>query len=299
MNILHYLGGPLIGAVIGYCTNYIAVKMLFRPYKEIKIGGFTLPFTPGIIPKRQKDLAKAVGKAVGDSLVTQDDLGEMLLSENLENSVVDLCMEQVKNYVYSEATVEEAVSSLTGEVVYEQTREILKNKICDRIMHAVEEMHPAELIASEGKNAIRQKLQGTMFSMFVTDNLLDSLGAEIGTYAEQYLLEKGPALVQEQMEKEAAELETKSLHEITQELSPGGEEVRARISKIYRACIHKFGTSIVGEFHIAQMVENKIIAMDVKELEALVMSVMKHELGMIVNLGAVIGFILGILTLFF
>ena len=298
MNILHYLGGPLIGAVIGYCTNYIAVKMLFRPYKEIKIGSFSIPFTPGIIPKRQKDLAQAVGKAVGNSLITENDLSEMLLSENLENSVTDLCMEQLKNFVHSDITVEEAASSLVGEAAYVKTRELLKEKLCRRVMNAVEEMHPAELIASEGKNAIRQKLQGTMFSMFVTDSLLDSLGGEIGTYAEQYLMENGPEFVREQMEKETAELEGKSLDEISGKLSVG-KEVQDRIRKIYHTCIRKFGSSIAGEFHIAQMVEDKITAMDVKELEALVMSVMKHELGMIVNLGAVIGFVLGILTLFF
>ena len=53
MTILEIIAGPAIGAVIGYCTNYIAVKMLFRPLKPIKIGNRTLPFTPGIIPKGQ------------------------------------------------------------------------------------------------------------------------------------------------------------------------------------------------------------------------------------------------------
>ena len=37
---------PLIGSAIGYVTNWIAVKMLFRPLKPIKIGNFVLPFTP-------------------------------------------------------------------------------------------------------------------------------------------------------------------------------------------------------------------------------------------------------------
>jgi len=35
---LTIIAGPLIGAVIGYFTNYLAVKMLFRPRREIKIG---------------------------------------------------------------------------------------------------------------------------------------------------------------------------------------------------------------------------------------------------------------------
>ena len=56
MNWIQILAGPAIGAVIGYCTNYVAVKMLFRPLKPIRIGKFTLPFTPGVIPKRKKEL---------------------------------------------------------------------------------------------------------------------------------------------------------------------------------------------------------------------------------------------------
>jgi uncharacterized membrane protein YheB (UPF0754 family) len=101
------------------------------------------------------------------------------------------------------------------------------------------------------------------------------------------------------MEKETADLENKSLREIKEKVSPGSEAVRARIRKVYRSCIERFASSIVSEFHIAEIVEKKIRDMDVMELENLVMSVMKHELGMIVNLGALIGLVLGILNLFF
>ena len=47
------------------------------------------------------------------------------------------------------------------------------------------------------------------------------------------------------------------------------------------------------------MVADKINDMDVLELEKLVLTVMKKELDTIVNLGAVIGFLLGILNIFF
>ena len=75
--------GPAIGAVIGYCTNYIAVKMLFRPLKPVKIGNKTLPFTPGIIPKGQ-GMARALGQAVGEHLLTKEDFEKMLLSKILK-----------------------------------------------------------------------------------------------------------------------------------------------------------------------------------------------------------------------
>ncbi len=41
--LLQQLSGPVIGAIIGYCTNYIAVKMLFYPRKEIYVCGHKLP----------------------------------------------------------------------------------------------------------------------------------------------------------------------------------------------------------------------------------------------------------------
>ena len=52
LDVIQFISGPIIGGVIGYCTNWLAIKMLFRPYNEIKIRGRVLPFTPGIIPKR-------------------------------------------------------------------------------------------------------------------------------------------------------------------------------------------------------------------------------------------------------
>ena len=51
-------------------------------------------------------------------------------------------------------------------------------------------------------------------------------------------------------------------------------------------------------FEISALIEEKINAMDILELENLVLTVMKKELDMIVNLGAVIGLLLGILNIF-
>ena len=62
-----YIATPLIGAVIGYVTNWIAVKMLFRPRKEIRVFGKRLPFTPGVIPRGQGRLASSSWKCCGDT----------------------------------------------------------------------------------------------------------------------------------------------------------------------------------------------------------------------------------------
>ncbi len=61
---------PLIGAIIGYFTNWLAIKMLFRPYKAIRVLGLKLPFTPGILPRERERLALSLGDTVAQELLT-------------------------------------------------------------------------------------------------------------------------------------------------------------------------------------------------------------------------------------
>ncbi|QGG48808.1 DUF445 domain-containing protein [Heliorestis convoluta] len=64
---------PIIGAVIGWFTNLLAVSMLFRPYHPIVLPG--LPWTiQGLIPRRQGEMAIKVGEIVEEQLLSQDDL---------------------------------------------------------------------------------------------------------------------------------------------------------------------------------------------------------------------------------
>lgn len=69
-----YIAPPVLGGVIGYFTNDVAIKMLFRPYRAIYIGRRKLPFTPGLIPSNQERLAQRVSNAIMGSLLTPDEL---------------------------------------------------------------------------------------------------------------------------------------------------------------------------------------------------------------------------------
>ncbi|GAB4467233.1 MAG: DUF445 family protein [Elainellaceae cyanobacterium] len=65
---------PVLGGIIGYFTNDIAIKMLFRPYRPIYVGGRRLPFTPGLIPANQERLAQRISNAILGSLLTPEEL---------------------------------------------------------------------------------------------------------------------------------------------------------------------------------------------------------------------------------
>lgn len=76
--LLPYLIPPLLGAFIGYVTNYIAIRMLFRPLRPWRILGLRLPLTPGIIPAKRFELAEKMGDMVGTHLLTSEDVGRAL-----------------------------------------------------------------------------------------------------------------------------------------------------------------------------------------------------------------------------
>jgi uncharacterized membrane protein YheB (UPF0754 family) len=62
---------PAIGGLIGWVTNWLAVKMIFRPIRPISILGVRVQ---GLVGRRQQDLAKAIGRVVGNHLVEHKDV---------------------------------------------------------------------------------------------------------------------------------------------------------------------------------------------------------------------------------
>jgi len=102
-NLWLLLVPPVVGGVIGYFTNDIAIKMLFRPYRTIYIGGRRLPFTPGLIPSNQERLAKRVADTIMGSLLTPKELQNLarrlLQTERMQAAVLwlmKLALEQLQ-----------------------------------------------------------------------------------------------------------------------------------------------------------------------------------------------------------
>ena len=77
------------------------------------------------------------------------------------------------------------------------------------------------------------------------------------------------------------------------------EELREKVREIYRKTIKAVVPELITKMDIAGMVRSKIEDMEVEQLEDMVMEVMAKELTTIVNLGALIGFVLGLINLIF
>ena len=82
-----YFIAPLLGGLIGYITNDIAIRMLFRPHKAKYLFGIHIPFTPGIIPKEKGRIAEAIGGVISENLMNNEVLEKYLLSDEMIGKV--------------------------------------------------------------------------------------------------------------------------------------------------------------------------------------------------------------------
>lgn len=104
---MKFLIASLIGGIIGYLTNWIAIKMLFRPYEEKRIFGIKVPFTPGLIPKEKTRIAKSVGNAIGEHLLSSEIIVKSLCSENMNNRLKIWIRQKVYSLITTKKTLED------------------------------------------------------------------------------------------------------------------------------------------------------------------------------------------------
>ncbi len=295
--IIGYISGPMIGAIIGLVTNYLAVKMLFRPYFPKKIFGLRIPFTPGIIPKRKDALAHGIGLAVGEDLFTGDDLKNLLCSPKVEDKLIA----NIKNTLseYSSLSIEE----LIGKVVSEERTDEFKDKIslflAEKIISSAKKMDIGEIVAKKGKEAIIEKKASLgMLGMFLTDGIIDPLLEQVKEKVGVFLDEEGLQTALPAIREEVSLISEKPINEQFNFSSLNEEKITSLVKKLYESAIVKALDSIASDLDICSIVEEKVKKMPIKDLEALCLKIMKRELRALVILGGIIGFIIGIINVF-
>jgi uncharacterized membrane protein YheB (UPF0754 family) len=124
-DILIFLAPPVIGAVIGFITNVLAIRMLFRPLREIRFLGIRLPFTPGILPRQRHRLAQSIGGMVERELLTAQVLRERLNREDVR------------------VQIRQTLSSLTEKLLTQNPAALKENNaVLDKVNYALNKWYP-------------------------------------------------------------------------------------------------------------------------------------------------------------
>ena len=86
-NILKVIVMAIIGGCIGYITNKLAIKLIFRPINPIKIPILNIEIL-GLIPKRKKEIAKNIGDIIQREFISVNEILENIIDENDKARIV-------------------------------------------------------------------------------------------------------------------------------------------------------------------------------------------------------------------
>ncbi|CCO07272.1 DUF445 domain-containing protein [Desulforamulus hydrothermalis] len=142
---------PVIGAFIGWVTNLIAVKAIFKPYRPIHILG--LPWTiQGVVPKRRAELARSIGEVVEKELLKVEDLINQMKSPEVLDKIVLSANDSIRNMVVDRippwvpVTIKTVILEMMGDMLNKQMPQVI-NQIVDQAGRSViEKVRLAQLV---------------------------------------------------------------------------------------------------------------------------------------------------------
>lgn len=294
---LEFLIGPLVGGLIGYITNGIAIKMLFRPLRPLYLFGKRVPFTQGIIPKERDRIAHSVGEVVARELINQETLKENLLSQEMytkiERSIEEWFISQKK----SKKTVRQILCEMSTPKVIEDLSDTLKEKVTDLSYKKVVALDIASSLSESACKEIKGQLG--MFAMFMNDSMIETAKLKIEELINKMIEEKAEDMIYDVIDKEGDKLLDTSIETVAEHIEEYLPKIKYILMKQYTAVVETQLGDMLEGLNIEKIVEDKIKAFDMLELEKLILDIMDKELKAIIWLGAVLGVIMGtIMSLF-
>ena len=300
--ILQYISGPALGAVIGYITNDIAIRMLFRPRKVKYICGVHVPFTPGIIPKEKNRIASAIGNAISEHLMNREVLEHTLLSDEMLGKIRQAIDEFFYAQLHNEETVEQfAAHYLTNEEIAAM-RESTCDEIAKLITAKLRDRAIGTTIAHAATQHVIDKTRTSVAGKIKAEKLIEAIASPIesklASHINDVLHDQAPSMATRIVYTEAEKLLSMPMRELFKGHEQQLEQAREGIVSVYRTIITDHLPRILEGLNISKIVETRIREMDMAEAEQIILSVMKKELRAIVWLGALLGAIMGTIMMF-
>lgn len=156
----------LVGTLIGWFTNYLAIKLLFRPYKEMNFLFFKIQ---GLIPKRRAEISLNIADVVEKELISVDDIAEKIEEMDISDGVIDRLLDKVigeklqKNILDKNPLLKMIINdSVIQKIKSYFKKSILENKeeIVEEIIKIVKEkINFREIILDKMENFSLQEIE--------------------------------------------------------------------------------------------------------------------------------------------
>ena len=310
---ISYIVAPLLGGIIGYITNDVAIRMLFRPHKAKYLFGIKIPFTPGIIPKEKGRIASAIGGAISENLMSKDVLEKYLLSDKMITKIrlsMDSFFETQKN---NQETVREFLAHYMTANDIDSLIRGLKEGLIEQVSTKLGESNLGEQISKVVMEHVSSKLRIDGLDLDIPQMLKSMIGSSVwGQVANliekpakhylakninQMLSANGPEIVGKLVDNGVDDISQLSMQKLLQGKELQIAQATNTCIGLYRTIISEHLPRILEAINIPVIIESRINEMDMNETEKLIFQVMDKELKAIVWLGALLGMIMGSINL--
>ena len=321
-----YIVAPLVGSVIGYITNALAIRMLFRPHQAKFLFGHRIPFTPGIIPKEKGRIAASVGGSISENLMNEEVMEKSLLSEELlrklSNGIDHFIDAQRQNpetlrsflsHYLSEKEIDDAAEKGSNDLTQLIYKKLAESDVGDKIAHASVAHVMAKmqhfgsgLAGGERREGIGDLIGKGIRKIFgqtgadATSQLISSLAEPVehalANNINEILHSNSREIVGDLINTESKSLLSRQMRELLAGKEQELTQARDSLVQLYVKIIRERLPRMLAAVDISKIIEDRINEMDMAEAERLILEVMDKELRAIVWLGAGLGFLMGFIN---
>lgn len=178
---------PAFGLLVGYATNWLALRMIFEPQEAKQIGPWKVQ---GMMHKRQQEIAGDYGKLVADEILTPNNITEAVLRGPLSDRLFKLVERHVKRAVDDTAGIARPLLAMSiGTRTYIAMKESAVDKLTERLPettehfqdYAYEAMGVRDILAKRMQQLTPDEFENVLRPAFKQDEWkLIAVGAALG-----------------------------------------------------------------------------------------------------------------------
>ncbi|HGM1480668.1 TPA: DUF445 domain-containing protein [Clostridioides difficile] len=126
-NLIRILILAVIGGFIGYVTNVVAIRLIFRPIEPIKIPILNIEIV-GLIPKRRAEIAANVGEIIQEEFLSMDEILANIITDEDKEEVVRYIKARVKIIIHEKASfipsgIKNMIQDYLGEIIESEVKQ--------------------------------------------------------------------------------------------------------------------------------------------------------------------------------
>lgn len=177
----------LVGGFIGWFTNYLAIKLIFRPLKPIEIPLIGLKIQ-GLIPKRRRDIAKSVATTVDKQLLSVNEILDQLINDANKEAIIKIIKTKILNGVEKRIpglipkAIKNGLLRYVEEVIDREANDFFDYMVQDLVQLAIDNVNIENLVEDKLNQLDLAELEAIILSISHTElRYIEVLGGILGS----------------------------------------------------------------------------------------------------------------------